>query len=130
MTYIYSLYDPETNKLLHRGTPVELVKKGLYKTRGAVNAAYRVQTDGAKPRRWRIEREVEGGNHDKPHRGSTGEARHDLTKKAPRAKLGDKSKLAQDVHWLCRYNAKARKRGHRELSYGQWAALGKPEEPV
>lgn len=129
MTYIYSLYDPETNKLLHRGTPVQLVEKGLYKTRGAVNAAYRVQTDGAKPRRWRIEREVEDGNRDKPHRGSTGEARNALKAK-PKPKQDDKSPLAQDVHWLCRYNAKARKRGRRELSYGQWAALGKPEEPV
>ena len=29
MEYIYSLYDPQTNKLLHQGTPEQLVERGL-----------------------------------------------------------------------------------------------------
>ena len=57
MEYIYSLYDPQTNKLLYRGTPEQLVKAGLYKRKNAVSAAYRVQVKGARPRRYRIERE-------------------------------------------------------------------------
>ena len=43
MEYIYSLYDPQTSKLLYRGTPEQLVKAGLYKRKGAVSAAYRVR---------------------------------------------------------------------------------------
>ena len=31
MEYIYSLYDPQTNKLLYQGTPEQLVERGLYK---------------------------------------------------------------------------------------------------
>ena len=38
--------------------------------------------------------------------------------------------LQEDVHALCRYNAAARKWGRKELSYGYWAAAGKPEVPV
>lgn len=46
MEYIYSLYDPQTNKLLYQGTPEQLVERGLYKRKGAVSSAYRVQVDG------------------------------------------------------------------------------------
>ena len=60
MEYIYSLYDPQTNKLLYSGTPEQLVERGLYKRKGAVSSAYRVQVEGARPRRYRIERERAG----------------------------------------------------------------------
>ena len=38
--------------------------------------------------------------------------------------------LQKDVHELCYYNAVARQRGKKELSYGHWALAGKPEEPL
>ena len=38
--------------------------------------------------------------------------------------------LQRDVHELCLYNAAARKAGKKELSYGYWAAAGKPEAPA
>lgn len=41
----------------------------------------------------------------------------------------DKDPLREDVRELCRYNAMAKKLGRRELSYGYWAAAGKPEQP-
>lgn len=56
MEYIYSLYDPQTSKLLYSGTPEQLVERGLYKRKGAVSSAYRVQVEGARPKRYRIER--------------------------------------------------------------------------
>ena len=37
--------------------------------------------------------------------------------------------LQWDVHDLLVYNRKAKKQGKRELSYGQWSAMGKPAEP-
>ena len=57
MEYIYSLYDPQTSKLLCQGTPEQLVERGLYRRKAAVSAAYRVQVKGAKPKRYRIERQ-------------------------------------------------------------------------
>lgn len=44
-------------------------------------------------------------------------------------KIKDPDALQLDVHALCGYNAAARKRGLPELSYGVWAARGKPEIP-
>ena len=37
---------------------------------------------------------------------------------------------ARDVRELEGYNAKARERGKKELSYGYWAAEGKPAAPA
>lgn len=39
-------------------------------------------------------------------------------------------KRAGDLHALLAYNAEARRRGRPELSYGHWAAAGKPGVPV
>ena len=33
MEYIYSLYDPQTNKLLYSGTPEQLVERGCTSAR-------------------------------------------------------------------------------------------------
>lgn len=153
MTYIYSLYDVRTDKLMYRGTPTQLMEAGLYKTMGAPNAAWRAQIKGAKPQRWRVEREKpEPVKQKKPYQhkakdegsgkpSGSGMPSHRcglltqshngaLPKGEPFLKEEKPSELQQDVHWLCRYNAKARKLGRKELSYGQWAGLGKPEEPV
>ena len=44
-------------------------------------------------------------------------------------RIADPTPLQRDVRDLCRYNRKARKMGHPELSYGGWAVKGKPAEP-
>lgn len=44
--------------------------------------------------------------------------------------LTDPTPLQRDVRELEGYNAKARERGKKELSYGYWAAAGKPTEPA
>lgn len=131
MEYIYSLYDPQTNKLLYRGTPEQLVKAGLYKRKGAVSSAYRVQVEGARPRRYRIEREradaeAAAARHHKP------QEKPQPKKPQPKAKPEgkDETPLQRDVHRMCLYNEAALKAGKKELQYGYWAAAGKPEAPV
>ena len=44
-------------------------------------------------------------------------------------KIPNPTPLQLDVHDLCLYNRKARKQGKPELSYGGWAAKGKPGRP-
>lgn len=131
MEYIYSLYDPQTNKLLYCGTPEQLVKAGLYKRKNAVSAAYRVQVEGERPRRYRIEREradaeAAAARHHKP------QEKPQPKKPQPKAKPEgkDETPLQRDVHRMCLYNEAALKAGKKELQYGYWAAAGKPEAPV
>ena len=54
--------------------------------------------------------------------------------RAPRVRLKkyltDPTPLQLDVRELEGYNAKARERGKKELSYGYWEAAGKPTEPA
>lgn len=149
--YIYSLYDAATDKLIYKGTPTQLMEAGLYKSIGAPNAAWRSQINGAKPRRWRVEREAmeplkqqkkpyrhkakeegctpEAGKTPSPFPSADAARKRSCSKEEPFYKEKP-SGLQQDVHWLCRYNAKARKLGKKELGYGMWSALGKPKEPV
>lgn len=44
-------------------------------------------------------------------------------------KIKDPTPLDYDVHDLMTYNAIARKEGRPELTYGYWAAAGKPARP-
>nr|DAG51274.1 MAG TPA: hypothetical protein [Caudoviricetes sp.] len=121
MEYIYSLYDPQTSKLLYSGTPEQLVERGLYKRKGAVSSAYRVQVEGARPKRYRIERE----------RADAAESTAYCHKKPkPKPAREDETPLQRDVHRMCLYNEAALKAGKKELQYGYWAAAGKPEAPV
>lgn len=127
MEYIYSLYDPQTSKLLYRGTPEQLVERGLYKRKGAVSSAYRVQVEGARPKKWRIERERKY-----PEEHAVRPAKQPVKEPQPKAKPEEKEQtpLQRDVHRMCLYNKAALKAGKKELQYGYWAAAGKPETPV
>ena len=44
-------------------------------------------------------------------------------------KIKDPTPLDYDVHDLMTYNAIAKKEGRPELTYGYWAAAGKPARP-
>ena len=59
-------------------------------------------------------------------------ARSSVPKKSrpPITGIEKPDELQRDVHELCLYNAAARKAGKKELSYGYWAAEGKPEAPA
>nr|DAL33344.1 MAG TPA_asm: hypothetical protein [Caudoviricetes sp.] len=126
MEYIYSLYDPQTSKLLYSGTPEQLVKAGLYKRKGAVSAAYRVQVEGARPKRYRIERERADAAESTAYCHKVKEK----PKPQPKPAREDETPLQRDVHRMCLYNEAALKAGKKELQYGYWAAAGKPEAPV
>ena len=126
MEYIYSLYDPQTSKLLYSGTPEQLVKAGLYKRKGAVSSAYRVQVEGARPKRYRIERERADAAESNAYCHKVKEK----PKPQPKPAREDETPLQRDVHRMCLYNEAALKAGKKELQYGYWAAAGKPEAPV
>lgn len=126
MEYIYSLYDPQTNKLLYSGTPEQLVERGLYKRKGAVSSAYRVQVEGARPKRYRIERERADAAESTAYCHKVKEK----PKPKPKPAREDETPLQRDVHRMCLYNEAALKAGKKELQYGYWAAAGKPERPV
>lgn len=96
-----------------------------------MSAAYRVQVEGARPRRYRIEREradaeAAAARHHKP------QEKPQPKKPQPKAKPEgkDETPLQRDVHKMCLYNKAALKAGKKELQYGYWAAAGKPEAPV
>ena len=126
MEYIYSLYDPQTSKLLYSGTPEQLVERGLYKRKGAVSSAYRVQVEGARPKRYRIERERADAAESNAYCHKVKEK----PKPQPKPAREDETPLQRDVHRMCLYNEAALKAGKKELQYGYWAAAGKPEAPV
>ena len=44
-------------------------------------------------------------------------------------RIKDPTPLDYDVHDLMTYNAIAKKEGRPELTYGYWAAAGKPGRP-
>lgn len=206
--YIYSLYDIATGALLHKGTPDELVQKGVFTRQDDAAHQYMNQKKKVKtPRKWRIEREpntaakpkqadetrpkgtqkrriwvyslydadkkllAKGTARELVNAGRFGctqdvanayyakqsiergiySLTRELTERyvacsTPGAKLSPakpqekKAKvsirgieapddLQRDVHELCIYNAAARKAGKKELSYGYWAAAGKPTVP-
>lgn len=117
--YIYSLYDRKTGELLAKGTAKELTRQHWYNSADSVYQAYRTQQERADDRHGcsncRIEREA----LEKPKKPEP-----------PKIKgIPDPTPLQWDVHALLAYNAEARRRGRPELSYGHWAAAGKPTVP-
>lgn len=131
--WVYSLYDAE-KKLMAKGTARELVDAGRFGcTQDVANAYYAKQS---------IERGIYSLTRKMtemyvPYKQPG--AKINLTKapeKAAEAKCGavirgieNPDALQKDVHALCCYNAEARRAGRKELSYGAWAAKGKPERP-
>ena len=124
--WFYSMFDADGN-LLHEGTAAELVEKGLFKnTQTVTNVFYaghcRPQGNYGLTRK-RIRRGV---------LCNAPGARSSVPKKSrpPITGIEKPDELQRAVHELCLYNAAARKAGKKELSYGYWAAEGKPEAPA
>lgn len=118
---IYTLYDPD-GKLMGKGSAQQLVEMGLVGSKGIPPNMYK---SGHGMKRWgvgRIERELveEETVNKKPTVKKEKQVLH---------RVKDPGPLDWDVHYLEIYNEKARKRGKKELTYGYWAAAGKPEEP-
>lgn len=144
--YVYSFYDPESGKLLHKGTAKELTEAGVFchPTRlSNVWAKYQRHLAKGAPSEWRIERklvEVEmkrsTAAHPAPHhKGRRGEGKATKAERIAKAassrfeQIKDPSPLQWDVHILCLYNEEAQQLGKQNLSYGEWSSFGKPEHP-
>ena len=126
MVRIYSCYGTD-GTLLGKGTAAELKDKGLFGSEGTIHECYRKRGGVYKP----------GGVARMEMELCKKRIRHpkklpDQLKKVKRKPIGgviDPSALAYDVHDLMIYNEKARKIGEPELTYGYWAAKGKPATP-
>ena len=120
--FVYSCYDAR-DKLLGRGTAWELVESGLFRTESNVHGSYR---EGRKNERKGVARmtRVREMRELQPKRKAA------VHRKAESLRgISNPTALQWDVHDLLAYNRKAKKQGKRELSYGQWSAMGKPAEP-
>lgn len=150
MVYKYSLHDPDSGKVLYEGTAADLAAQGVVRAEKILPTLWRDQQRQHKRRgkhRWDITREkVEVACSRKaykvrlkPKRPAKPKAAalpvpKPVAPRAPRVRLKkyltDPTPLQRDVRELEGYNAKARERGKKELSYGYWAAEGKPAAPA
>ena len=158
MVYKYRLTDPDSGKVLYEGTAADLAAQGVVRAEKILPTLWRDQQRQHKRRskhRWDITREkvevaysrkaykmrlqpkkTENAQAKPPKRPAKPKAAALPVPKpaAPRARLkkylADPDPLQLDVRELESYNAKARERGKKELSYGYWAAEGKPAAPA
>ena len=122
MVYKYSLHDPDSGKVLYEGTAADLAAQGVVASEKVLPTLWRDQqrrTRRHRDRQWDVTREkVEVACSRKAY------------KVRLKKYLADPDPLQLDVRELEGYNAKARERGKKELSYGYWAAEGKPAAPA
>ena len=154
MVYKYRLHDPDSGKVLYEGTAADLAAQGVVVSEKVLPTLWRDQQRQHKRRgkhRWDITREkVEVACSRKaykvrlkPKKTAAVQAKpkaaalpvpKPAASRAPRVRLKkyltDPTPLQRDVRELEGYNAKAWERGKKELSYGYWAAEGKPAAPA
>lgn len=122
MVYKYRLHDPDSGKVLYEGTAADLAAQGVVVSEKVLPTLWRDQQRKTRrhcKHRWDITREkVEVAYSRKAY------------KVRLKKYLTDPTPLQRDVRELEGYNAKARERGKKELSYGYWAAEGKPAAPA
>lgn len=131
--WVYTARDAD-GKLMAQGTAAQLVEAGVL---GTVQEAANWGQKGRCPKRGiaRLTREKEVRPVVSPNRWGVHAARAaEPGKRKKREKRGipgvkDPDALQLEVHRLCGYNAAAAKRGLKEMSYGVWAAAGKPDTP-
>lgn len=129
--YIYTVWDM-AGKLLGEGTAQELAVKGICGCKSTVGNIYR---QGGKSKRFGVgkmtRREEMGPLQLKPYKHQKPNPKPERRRVEPDepCKIPNPTPLQLDVHDLCLYNRKARKQGKPELSYGGWAAKGKPGRP-
>lgn len=129
--YIYTVWDM-AGKLLGEGTAQELAVKGICGCKSTVGNIYR---QGGKSQRFGVgkmtRREEMRPLQLKPYKHQKPNPKPERRRVEPDepCKISNPTPLQLDVHDLCLYNRKARKQGKPELSYGGWAAKGKPGRP-
>ena len=153
MVYKYTLHDPDSGKVLYEGMAADLAAQGVVASEKVLPTLWRDQQRQHKRRgkhRWDITREkVEVAYSRKAYKvrlkpkktkrpakpkAAALPVPKPVAPRAPRVRLKkyltDPTPLQRDVRELEGYNAKARERGKKELSYGYWAAEGKPAAPA
>lgn len=116
-------------ELLGEGTAMELVALGVFGSETTVHESYR--RGGKNERRGvaKMDRKTDVRPcHRRPPKKKPAVKPDDRADERL-CRIADPTPLQRDVRDLCRYNRKARKMGHPELSYGGWAVKGKPAEP-
>lgn len=135
MVYKYRLHDPDSGKVLYEGTAADLAAQGVVVSEKVLPTLWRDQQRQHKRRgkhRWDITREKVEVAYSR--KAAALPVPKPVAPRAPRVRLKkyltDPTPLQRDVRELEGYNAKARERGKKELSYGYWAAEGKPAAPA
>lgn len=116
-------------ELLGEGTAMDLVALGVFGSETTVHESYR--RGGKNERRGvaKMDRKTDVRPcHCRPPKKKPA-VKPDDRADDRLCRIADPTPLQRDVRDLCRYNRKARKMGHPELSYGGWAVKGKPAEP-
>lgn len=127
---VYTCYDAAGN-VMGEGTSRELWEAGVFGDDDGAYYAYNQQGGrcikrGIAKMTCRKEMRKVGQNN------TRGEKADCAAKKPERPvlrKIKDPTPLDYDVHDLMTYNAIAKKEGRPELTYGYWAAAGKPARP-
>ena len=128
--YIYRVWDM-AEKLLGEGTAKELAEQGVFGGESTVRDVYR---RGGKSERFGVGKMIRWWEVRpcpvKPYKRRGPNRRpEEKPELCEPCKIPNPTPLQLDVHDLCLYNRKARKQGKPELSYGGWAAKGKPGRP-
>ena len=143
---LYTVKDYQTGEVLAKGTAGELEASGIvpkgYHTSEWVkhenqkrrNRKYAISFEERQPE---VKRGIAKMTCRKEMRkvgqnNARGEKADCAAKKPERPvlrKIKDPTPLDYDVHDLMTYNAIAKKEGRPELTYGYWAAAGKPARP-
>lgn len=130
MMSVYTCYNA-AGDVIGEGTARELWEAGVFSNDNAAYYTYKEQGGrcikrGIAKMTCRKEMRKVGQNN------ARGEKADCAAKKPERPvlrKIKDPTPLDYDVHDLILYNAIARKEGRPELTYGYWAAAGKPARP-
>ena len=128
--WFYRMYG-EDGQLVCEGTAVELRDRGLFFRPEDAPNTYRIghnkRLGVTRVEREKVERMVPLSAYKRREKYSEPKNGLVVKKSCP---IDEPDALQKDVHELCYYNAVARQRGKKELSYGHWALAGKPEEPL
>lgn len=130
MMSVYTCYNA-AGDVIGEGTARELWEAGVFSNDNAAYYTYKEQGGrcikrGIAKMTCRKEMRKVGQNN------ARGEKADCAAKKPERPvlrKIKDPTPLDYDVHDLMTYNAIAKKEGRPELTYGYWAAAGKPARP-
>lgn len=122
---LYTVKDYQTGEVLAKGTAGELEASGIVPKGYHTSEWAKHENQKRRNRKYAVTFKVGQNN-------ARGEKADCAAKKPERPvlrKIKDPTPLDYDVHDLILYNAIARKEGRPELTYGYWAAAGKPGRP-